>query len=71
VSDVFQKPSVSSELAHRIVAAGEAKAADIGVPMNIAVRDESGVLKAPGPKRVGERGAEQLGWPADPHVLSS
>src|SRR5581483_9625027 len=46
VGDVFEKASVSSDLAHRIVAAAEAKAADLGVPMNIAVCDESGVLKA-------------------------
>ena len=36
----------SSDLAHRIVAAAEAKAADMGVSMNIAVCDEFGVLKA-------------------------
>jgi uncharacterized protein GlcG (DUF336 family) len=46
VTDVFEKASISSDLAHRIVAAAEAKAADMGVPMNIAVCDESGVLKA-------------------------
>ena len=46
MSDIFEKASVSSDLAHRIVAAAEAKAADMGVPMNIAVCDESGVLKA-------------------------
>jgi uncharacterized protein GlcG (DUF336 family) len=46
VTDTFEKASISSDLAHRIVAAAEAKAADMGVPMNIAVCDESGVLKA-------------------------
>jgi uncharacterized protein GlcG (DUF336 family) len=46
VSDVFEKASVSTDLAHRVVAAAEAKASEIGVPMNIAVCDESGVLKA-------------------------
>ncbi|MGH2858368.1 MAG: GlcG/HbpS family heme-binding protein, partial [Solirubrobacteraceae bacterium] len=46
MSDVFEKASVSSDLAHRIVAAAEAKAAEMGVPMNTAVCDESGVLKA-------------------------
>jgi uncharacterized protein GlcG (DUF336 family) len=46
VSDVFEKTSVSAELAHRIIAAAEAKAAEIGTPMVIAVCDESGVLKA-------------------------
>jgi uncharacterized protein GlcG (DUF336 family) len=37
---------VSIDLAHRMVSAAEAKASEIGVPMNIAVCDESGVLKA-------------------------
>ncbi len=46
MTDVFAKASVSSELAHRIIAAAEAKASEIGVPMVIAVCDESGVLKA-------------------------
>ncbi len=46
MTDTFEKASISSDLAHRIVAAAEAKAADMGVPMNIAVCDESGVLKA-------------------------
>jgi uncharacterized protein GlcG (DUF336 family) len=46
VGDVFQKQSVSSELAHRIIAAAQAKAAELGTPMVIAVCDESGVLKA-------------------------
>lgn len=46
MSDVFEKASVSTELAHRMLAAAEVKAAEIGVPMVIAVCDESGVLKA-------------------------
>lgn len=46
MSDVFQKSSVSTALAHEIVAAAEDKAADMGVAMVIAVCDESGVLKA-------------------------
>src|ERR1700759_1786462 len=46
MSDVIQKGSVSTELAHRIIEAAEAKAAELGVPMVIAVCDESGVLKA-------------------------
>jgi uncharacterized protein GlcG (DUF336 family) len=46
MTDVFQKGSISSDLAQRVVAAAEAKAGEIGVPMNIAVCDESGVLKA-------------------------
>jgi uncharacterized protein GlcG (DUF336 family) len=46
VSDVFDKTSVSAELAHRIIIAAEAKAAELNTPMVIAVCDESGVLKA-------------------------
>jgi uncharacterized protein GlcG (DUF336 family) len=46
VADTFQKQSVSTDLARRIVTAAEEKARDLGVPMNIAVVDESGVLKA-------------------------
>jgi uncharacterized protein GlcG (DUF336 family) len=46
VTDVFEKTSVTSELAHRIIAAAEVKAAELGVPMVVAVCDESGVLKA-------------------------
>lgn len=46
MSDVFAKASVSTELAHRMIAAAEAKASEIGTPMVIAVCDESGVLKA-------------------------
>lgn len=46
MGDTFQKPSISTDLAHRIVAAAEAKAAEMGIPFVIAVVDESGVLKA-------------------------
>jgi uncharacterized protein GlcG (DUF336 family) len=46
MSDFVEKVSVSTELSHRIVAAAEAKASELGVPMVIAVCDESGVLKA-------------------------
>jgi uncharacterized protein GlcG (DUF336 family) len=46
MSDVFEKQSVSTALAHRIVSAAEAKASELAVPMVIAVCDESGVLKA-------------------------
>lgn len=45
MSDAFEKQSVTSALAHRIVSAAEAKADELGVPMVIAVCDESGVLK--------------------------
>jgi uncharacterized protein GlcG (DUF336 family) len=46
LSSTFEKASVSTELAHQIISAAEAKASDIGTPMVIAVCDESGVLKA-------------------------
>ncbi len=44
--DTYPKQSITSELAHRVVAAAEAKAQEMGQPMVIAVVDESGVLKA-------------------------
>lgn len=46
MADTFTKQSITSDLAHRIVAAAEAKAAEMGHPFVIAVVDESGVLKA-------------------------
>jgi uncharacterized protein GlcG (DUF336 family) len=46
VADTFQKPSISTDLARRMITAAEDKARQLGVPMNIAVVDESGVLKA-------------------------
>ena len=46
MTDVFEKASVTSELAQRMIAAAEAKASELGVAMVIAVCDESGVLKA-------------------------
>lgn len=45
MAETFQKQSVSADLAHRMIAAAEKKAHELGVPMNIAVVDESGVLK--------------------------
>lgn len=39
------KPSISSELAAKVIAAAESKAVTMGVPMVIAVCDESGILK--------------------------
>ena len=42
----FGKSSITIESAHRLVEAAEAKARDMGVPMCIAVCDESGILKA-------------------------
>jgi uncharacterized protein GlcG (DUF336 family) len=46
VPDTFDKRSITSDLAHRIVAAAEAKANEMGHPFVIAVVDDSGVLKA-------------------------
>ncbi|HAC46651.1 MAG TPA: cobalamin adenosyltransferase [Chloroflexi bacterium] len=46
MSETFQKPSIGTELAHRLIAAAEAKAKAMGHPFVIAVCDESGVLKA-------------------------
>jgi hypothetical protein len=37
MTGVFEKKSVSTKLAHRIVAAAEAKATEMGVPMGIAI----------------------------------
>ena len=42
----FPKASISTEAAHQLIAAAEAKAAEIGTPMVIAVVDDGGVLKA-------------------------
>jgi uncharacterized protein GlcG (DUF336 family) len=42
----FTKGSITSASAAQMIRAAEAKAAQIGVPMVIAVTDESGVLKA-------------------------
>lgn len=46
MGETFQKQSVSADLARRMIIAAEEKARELGVPMNIAVVDESGVLKA-------------------------
>src|SRR6266576_2656730 len=46
MAETFSKSSISTDLAHRIIAAAEEKARSLGVPMNIAIVDESGVLKA-------------------------
>ncbi len=42
----YDKMSITAELATEIIEAATSKAAEIGVPMVIAVVDESGVLKA-------------------------
>jgi uncharacterized protein GlcG (DUF336 family) len=46
VPDTFTKQTITSDLAHRVVTAAEAKAQEMGHPFVIAVVDESGVLKA-------------------------
>ena len=46
MDDTFEKSSITSDLAHRIIAAAEDKAQEMGHPFVIAVVDESGVLKA-------------------------
>ena len=46
MADTFPKASISTEAAHRMIAAAEAKASEMGTPMVIAVVDDGGVLKA-------------------------
>lgn len=46
MAQTFPKASISTEAAHQMIAAAEAKATEIGVPMDIAIVDDSGVLKA-------------------------
>jgi uncharacterized protein GlcG (DUF336 family) len=42
----FSKQSITTEVAHRLIEAAEAKAREMGRAMAIAVVDDSGVLKA-------------------------
>src|SRR5712692_9350665 len=46
MAQVFQKASITSETAHRLIGAAEQKAGQMGHPMVIAIVDEAGVLKA-------------------------
>src|SRR6476661_5264062 len=46
MSDTYAKSSISTEAAHRLIAAAEAKADELGKPFVIAVVDDAGVLKA-------------------------
>ena len=46
MAQTFPKASISTEAAREAIAAAEAKAAEIDVAMNIAIVDDSGVLKA-------------------------
>jgi uncharacterized protein GlcG (DUF336 family) len=43
---ILNKPSISTEMARDVILRAEARATEIGVPVSIAVADESGVLKA-------------------------
>ena len=44
--NTFQKPSITIEAAQRVIAAAEAKAREMDIPMCIAVCDSDGTLKA-------------------------
>jgi uncharacterized protein GlcG (DUF336 family) len=46
MADTFSKQSITTEAAHRMIAGAEAKAAEMGTPMVIAVVDDGGHLKA-------------------------
>lgn len=46
MADTYEKRSITTELAHRMVAAAEQKAREMKHPFVIAIVDESGVLKA-------------------------
>ncbi|MHA6792877.1 GlcG/HbpS family heme-binding protein [Pseudonocardia bannensis] len=46
MADTVPASTISSDAAHRVIAAAEAKATEIGVPMCIAVCDTGGNLKA-------------------------
>lgn len=42
----FQRASVTAKLAQKIITAAKTKAVELGVPVAVAIVDESGVLKA-------------------------
>ncbi len=44
--NTFQKSTITSEAAQRLIAAAEAKAREMNIPMSIAVVDSDGTLKA-------------------------
>ena len=44
--DTVSVPTITTEAAHRVIAAAEAKAAELGKPFVTAVVDDGGVLKA-------------------------
>ena len=66
MASTYEKKSVSYETAQKLVSAATVKAKEIGVPMAIAVRDESGILKAfarmDGAALIAVRIAQQKAW---------
>lgn len=46
MAQTFPKASITTDAAHQVIAAAEAKASEMGTPMVIAVVDDGGVLKA-------------------------
>jgi uncharacterized protein GlcG (DUF336 family) len=46
MASTFEKRSITTDLAHRVIAAAEKKAEQMGRPMAISIVDEAGVLKA-------------------------
>src|SRR4051812_41371922 len=46
MAETFAKSSISTEAAGRLIAAGEAKAAELGKPFVVAIADDGGNLKA-------------------------
>jgi uncharacterized protein GlcG (DUF336 family) len=46
MADTYSKGSITTEAAHRLIEAAEAKADELGKPFVIAVVDDDGVLKA-------------------------
>lgn len=46
MADTVNVPTISTDAAHRMIAAAEAKATEIGVPVCIAIADTGGNVKA-------------------------
>ncbi len=46
MADSMNVPTITTDAAHRVIAAAEARATEMGVPMCIAVADTGGNLKA-------------------------
>ncbi len=66
MSDTIEKKSISLDTARQIVSVAADKARELGVPMAIAVCDESGILKAfnrmDGAALLAVRIAQQKAW---------